>query len=788
MSDRLAQWLVDRRKLLSVFTLFMIVFIGAGLSQLQFNGSHKIFFDDDNEQLLAHEKIEDVYTKTNNLMFIFELADKAVFTRETLSVVEELTNEAWLLPYSSRVDSITNFQHAEVIGDELIVSALVEGAVSINDEELAEVKYKASREESLVNRLLSDKNHSTAINVTLNMPDDPKMQGEATKDVIAVARALRDKYEENNSNIKIHLQGLSVVYAAFNESAEYDATHLFPILFVIIIAMLLILLRSAWSALVTTTVIILGVLVSEGFIGWIGYDLNQVNIMAPIIILTLAVCDCVHLLASYLHHLSLGQNKKIAMKNALRINIQPVFLTSVTTAIGFLAMNASGVPPFRELGNFAAFGVMAAFFLSIGLLPSLAIALPMKAKPINEKTQLWSSRLAEFVIARRRILLPSVLFFATLLASFISLNELNDNTVEYFNESTEFRQASNFMEENLTGFDTISYSLDSGEAGGVNEPAFLTKVEAFANWFKQQPEIVHVQTYTDTIKRLNRNLHGDDPVWDKIPESRELAAQYQLLYELSLPFGLDLNNQVDSEKRSLLLTVGVKGVKAKELIEIDARAQAWFIQHAPDLATTGTGISIMFAHVGKKNIESMLSGSMIAIILITLTLMISLDSFRFGLLSLLPNAFPAMIALGFWGLLVGEVDLGIAVIFSLTLGIVVDDTVHFFSKYMRARKLLNKSPEDAVRYAFQTVAKPLLITTVVLVAGFSILMLSNFTVNAKMGIMISATITIALIFDFLLLPALLIRFDKGEQLSPVDITEDKSNQPNRDVPMRVAAK
>ncbi len=488
--------------------------------------------------------------------------------------------------------------------------------------------------------------------------------------------------------------------------------------------------------------------------------------MAPIIILTLAVCDCVHLLASYLHHLSLGQDKKLAMTNALKINIQPVFLTSLTTAIGFLAMNTSGVPPFRELGNFAAFGVMAAFFLSVGLLPALAIALPMKAKRMDEGKQLWSSRLAEFVIAKRRILLPGVLLTATVLASLTGLNELNDNTIDYFDESTEFRQASSFMEDNLTGFNTISYSLDSGEAGAVNEPAFLRKVDAFANWYEQQPEVVHVQTYTDTIKRLNRNMHGNDPAWDKIPESRELAAQYQLLYELSLPYGLDLNNQVDTEKRSLLLTVGIKGAKAKELIGIDARAQDWFKEHAPELAATGSGISIMFAHVGKKNIESMLVGSVIAVILITLTLMLSLASFKFGLLSLLPNAFPAMIALGFWGMLVGEVDLGIAVVFSLTLGIVVDDTVHFFSKYMRARQLQGLSPEDAVRYAFNTVAKPLVITTMVLVAGFSILMLSNFTVNAKMGIMISATITIALIFDFLLLPALLMKFDRLKISAP----------------------
>ena len=774
MNDRLAIWLVDSRNKIAFASVLIIIALSLGLTQLQFNGSYKIFFDEGNEQLIAHEKNEDIYIKSNNILFVFEALNGNIYTPENLASVESITTQAWQLPYSTRVDSLTNYQHTEVIDDDLLVADLVEDAIDLTDEQIARVKRIASNEVALVNRLVSDRHHATGVNVVLNMPTDTKQaQGEATVELVAAARLLRSEIEAENPNLKIHLQGLSIVNTAFNESTEYDAMYLFPILFLLIVFMLLFLLRSAWSAFVTTIVIILGVLISEGFVGWIGYDLNQVNVMAPIIILTLAVCDCVHLLASYLHHLSLGQTRKEAMTEAMKINLQPVFLTSFTTAIGFVAMNTSEVPPFRELGNFAAFGVMAAFFLSVTILPALAVWLPMKAKPMEEGKALWSSRIAEFSIKHRTLLLPGVLLFATCMASFTLLNELNDNTVDYFDESTEFRQASEFMENNLTGFDVLNYSLDSGEVGGINEPEFLQQVESFVAWFKSQPEIVNALSYTDTIKRLNQNMHGDDPAWYKIPESRELASQYQLLYELSLPYGLDMNNQVDAEKRSMFLAFGVVGTKAKGLIELDQRAQIWFAENAPELAVPASGISTMFAHVGKKNIDSMLSGSVIAVILITITLMFALSSFKFGLMSLLPNVFPAMITFGIWGLAVGQVDLGVAVVFSLTLGIVVDDTVHFFSKYMRGRQQLGKSPEDAVRYAFQTVAKPLVITTIVLVAGFSILMMSNFTANVKMGMMISATITIALIFDFLLLPALLMKFDR-KKYTAEDVIDNES--------------
>jgi predicted RND superfamily exporter protein len=766
MNDRIAVWLIKSRVKIAFFTLLIIIALGAGLSQLQFNSSYKIFFDDTNEQLIAHERNEDIYIKSNNILFVFEAFNGTIYTPENLASVEHMTTEAWQLPYSSRVDSLTNYQHTQVIDDDLLVADLVEDAIALTAEQIVRIKAIASSEVALVNRIVSDRHHATGVNVVLNMPDDTMYaQGEATEELVAAARELRKVIEAENPNIKIHLQGLSIVNTAFNESAEHDAMYLFPVLFLLIIFMLFILLRSVWSALVTTIVIILGVVISEGFVGWVGYDLNQINVMAPIIILTLAVCDCVHLLTSYLHHLSLGQTRKQAMTEAMKINLQPVFLTSFTTAIGFLAMNTSEVPPFRELGNFAAFGVMAAFFLSVTILPALAIWLPMKAKPMDESRVQWSSRLANFTINKRHIILPIVLLFATGIASLTMLNELNDNTVDYFDESTEFRQASEFMEANLTGFDVLHYSLDSGEAGGVNEPEFLSQVESFVQWYRSQPEVVNALSYTDTIKRLSQNMHGDDPDWYEIPKTRELASQYQLLYELSLPYGLDLNNQIDTEKRSMFIAFGIKGVKAKGLIELDKRAQVWLITNTPDIAVPASGISTMFAHVGKKNIDSMLSGSVIAIVLITLTLMLAFRSVKFGLLSLLPNVFPALITFGIWGALVGEVDLGVAVVFSLTLGIVVDDTVHFFSKYIRARQQLGKSAADGVRYAFHTVGKPLLVTTIVLVAGFSILMMSNFTANAKMGVMISATISIALIFDFLLLPALLMMFDKNHELS-----------------------
>jgi hypothetical protein len=308
--------------------------------------------------------------------------------------------------------------------------------------------------------------------------------------------------------------------------------------------------------------------------------------------------------------------------------------------------------------------------------------------------------------------------------------------------------------------DSIGYELTSGEPGGVNDPAFLAKVEAFAQWWRAQPEVTHVLTFTDVIKRLNRTMHGDDPAWYRIPEDRELAAQYVLLYELSLPVGLDLNTLVDFDKSSVRLVASVKNQASRELIALERRASAWLEANAPGISTgPGTGVSMIFAQLSQDNIFSMMEGALVSAILISLTMILSLRSFKFGFVSLIPNLLPAAIAYGIWGMTVGQVNLAVAAVFSVSSGIVIDDTIHFLSKYLRARRIDGKSPADAVRYSFNTTGTALFVNTAVLVLGFLVLTVSDFSVNSSLGLMTALIIGIALIFDLLFLPALLLKVD-----------------------------
>jgi hypothetical protein len=349
------------------------------------------------------------------------------------------------------------------------------------------------------------------------------------------------------------------------------------------------------------------------------------------------------------------------------------------------------------------------------------------------------------------------------LVSFVPRNELNDEFIKYFDETVDFRTATEFTTANLTGLYTVDYSLGNGETGGVNDPEFLRDVERFAQWFRAQENVLHVTTLTDIMKRLNKNMHGDDQDWYRLPEERELAAQYLLLYEMSLPYGLDLTNQIDISKSSTKLTVFMESLSSNALLAMERRAQQWLAENAPHLQSAGASPAVMFAYIGQRNIISMLIGTSIALVLISLILVFALRSVKIGLISLIPNLAPAAMGFGLWGLLYGQVGLGLSIVAGLTIGIVVDDTVHFLSKYLRARREQGMNSQDAVRYAFHTVGVALLVTTIVLVAGFLVLAQSSFKLNSDMGLLTSITIALALLADFLFLPPLLMKLDRKSQ-------------------------
>ena len=546
---------------------------------------------------------------------------------------------------------------------------------------------------------------------------------------------------------------------AFAEATQDDLETMAPIVFLVIAAAAAVLLRSVLGTVALVVVLVFVINTTMGFAGWVGTVFNPVSSSVPIIVMTVAVAHSVHIVTAVLAGMGRGLGRNEAIAESIRDNAWPVFLTTATTAIGFLSLNASDSPPFRVLGNLVAFGVLCAFVYSMTLLPALLAVLPLRARPGHAGQSGFFDRFAAFVVAHRTLLLGVVIALAIALSMGIPRIELTDNWTRYFDERYEFRRDTDFVIDNLTGMETLEYSLEAGREGGITDPDYLRAVDAFAQWYRGQPEVMHVQAFPDIMKRLNRNMHGDDPAFHRLPEDPALAAQYLLLYELSLPFGSDLNNRIDVARSATRMTVVIRALTSQAQRELDARAQAWLHANAPEIAAEASGISIVFAHLSQRNIDSMLRGTIIAMALISLILIGVFRSVRLGLVSLVSNFLPAIMAFGLWGYLVGRVGLPGSVVTAMAFGIIVDDSIHFLSRYLKARREGLLAPE-AVRATFLGVGKALWTTTTVLSLGFLVFASSGFELSWALGLLLTMTIVFALLADFLLLPPLLMAIDR----------------------------
>lgn len=777
----LTRWVIAYKWIVLLLAVLLAGVIGSGAKYLEFSTNYRVFFSKANPELQAFEHLQNTYTKNDNFLFVVAPKDGVVFNAEILTAIEELTEEAWKIPYAIRVDSITNFQHTYAIEDDLIVEDLVESAADQNSTYFDERKNVALDEPLLNSQLVSQDGKVTAVNVVLQYPEKKLTE---VPEAVEVARKLKADLEAANPNVEVYLTGVSMLNNAFAETGMKDAGSLMPLMFLVIFILCWLIVRSVSATFTILIIITLSTMLAMGFAGFTGIKLTPIAMSAPIVILTLAVADSIHILITLRTLMRDGMEKIDALVEAVRINFLAVTITSLTTIVGFLALNFSDSPPYWHLGNMTAVGIAGAWLYSITLLPALLSFLPFKIK--NDHKKEWSVKLmdnlAESVINNNKKYLIGSGIITLLLIAAIPTLKFNDQWVQYFDESIEFRRDSDKALDHF-GLYPIEFSVPAIEAGGISEPEYLNNLENFANFLRSQPHVTHVYSFTDIMKRLNRNMHADNDEFYRIPTDRDLSAQYLLLYELSLPYGLDLNDRVNIDKSATRITATVSQTTSEETKAFFADVEQWQQENWPQyMLSKPTSAAVMFTYISERNMDNMVTGTILAVVAIGFIMMFALQSVRLGLLSFIPNGLPILTTFGAWALLVGEVGFSVATVASISLGIIVDDTVHFLSKYVRARNEKGLDIEDSIRYAFHNVGVAIVVNTVILAIGFVVMTTSAFKMNVDLGLMTLLAIIFALLLDFLLLPTLLLlgkKSAKEEENENEEVMIDTAIEPSK---------
>ena len=754
----LAETIIRYRPLCIIISLLILAGLAQGLSKINFNPDINVFFPENDTLTTSHLSIEDTYSSMDNAVIGIGVKEGTVFTNEVLSLIEDLTEKAWKTPHSLRVDSLSNYSYVSADGDDLYIEPFLEGSSTYDLKTLKEKELIIEEEELAYGAIISKDKKTSLINIVF---DPPRKDIEAEyQESLNYVLGFLEEARKNHPEVDLIISG--IVYMEYQSPMLLKAQmpKLMPTAILVILLTLFLLLRSLVAVAGSFLVILMSVVSAMGSIGFMSGDIAQPFIMVPILIATLAVADCVHLFTLYFQNLDSSRKSKEAMLESLKLNLQPLFLTSLTTAIGFLSLNLAPVEPLRGIGNGVAVGVFLAFIFTVLLLAPIVSYFNVKqSKNINFQKNI-ARKLGKFSIKNYKRLLVIVPVISCFLMAFIPLNKTNDNPLEFYSERyTTSAADSKWISQRIGGTFPVSYELNS--QGIVSDPEFLREVDKFSEWLASNKEVLHVSSLSKIMKNLNKTLHGKQDEWNIIPTEPDLSAQYLFFYEMSLPYGLDLTNSISQNKESIKLVASLKELGSLEYREFAKKVENYASQNMPeDMVSIGTGTRPIFAFMSNMLITQLTYALGIGIVLITATIILFFRSLRYGMLTSVTNLLPIGVAFGIWAIVSGEISMLVGIGMGTTLGIIVDFTVHFLSKYLHARRQKNLSAEEAVEYAFETVGFALIITSFSLILGFLVLLQAFFIPIHGFVLFSSIAFLSALIIDLLLFPALLITWDK----------------------------
>ncbi|MDG2442133.1 MAG: MMPL family transporter [Luminiphilus sp.] len=753
----LARTLVERRTLLAVLTIVVSVIVGWGVTKTSIDPRSDAILPEDDPYAAQVEAVEADFPRSRSALFTFIAPDGDIFNREALTAMEALHNRFGEVQSAVAVGSLVNYRLNAV--DETLYGRqyLLPPLDSLSDADLAQVRDIALTDEDLVKTQLA-RDGDMALAIFKYRPS-----GEGLTERLEIARsvvALRDRLRGDYPNVEIYVLGNDLFELDSYNAQIKDRNNLAPLVALATTLLLWLCLNSLVYALCTLVVSFLGILLTIGTVGWSGFAFNQISNMGPLIVLTIAMAHGIHIISIYLQGLHEGLTKLEALEQSLRLNLQPVTLATVTTAMGFLSLNYCSSAGIYGFGNAVAMGVVWAYLVTLTLLPALIMWVPTRRIPRPLGVRGMIRRVSDLVTQRGNALFWGLSVIIVICLAMLPLNKVDFDRFEFIDKDSDFHRVITALAEKIGNDQSLVYAIDSGQYYGIADPEFMLEVERFADWLEQQPDVSVVNSYVGMLKTLNEAENDNDPAWHILPNDNLQVIDYLVGYQLVQEIEPHLEPIFDPEYTTVRVVVGTSNLSNVQLLELNKRIEAWHADNInPDYRVLHGGNTILYARLNNTISKQLLEGFTVSFLLITLTMLVGLRSVRYGLISIAPNLLPPAVVFGVWGLFVGQLSPYILMLFSISIGLVVDDSVHVLSKYMAARKAGEK-PDEAVRYSLDKAGSAITITTAALAMGTFILVFSNTYYYQNVALMLTPIIVVALLLDLLFLPPLLVKLDR----------------------------
>ena len=764
-----ADKLISGRHFLALTTILVTIFMSVGTQFTKMAGTDETLLSEDDPYRDEVKLAREDFPPTTGVLIAFE-SPQGVFNLETLNAIAELNRRYAEVKFAVSISSLVNFRMNAVDQETYSRDYLIPSLEGLTKEDLLDINQIALSDEDLTKSILSPDGQMALANIRYKDNENTQETRLAVADsIIALRDSLRSKYP----NTGIYAVG-GPLFERESVNARAKDNTLYLIAFVLGLALFWICLRSLSYSLTLLAIAAATFGATLGTYGWMEIALNQISSLGPLVVVVVAIADGIHVLAAYVQGLHQGADKINAMKKSLEINIRPITLATITTAMGFLSLNYSSSPGIYGFGNLVAIGVVWAYLLTLFILPALILLLPINKIPRPLAVKSFIAQIQKIVERYGNVTFfaGAVLIIATL--ALLPLNKLDFDRFYFIDEDSDFHLVYQTLKEKIGNDKALVYSIDSNEYYGITKPEFLQEVNRLALWLEEQPEASFVTTYTDYLRSRNKDEHDDNEAYNRLPTDQLQIIDYLVGYQLIQEIEPSLQPIFNSDYSAVRFIVGTSNLSNRQLITFNDRIDDWIANNISEKYNVLHGDnSILFARLNQKITVELLQGFTLSFILITLTMIIGLKSLRYGLLSIMPNLFPATIVFGIWGLFVGELNPYILMLFSISIGLVVDDSVHVLSKYIRARKD-GLPPNEAVQYSIERAGSAITITTMSLAIGTCILLFSSTIYFQSVAQMLTPIIVMALVLDLLFLPPLLIRFDNWFE-------QGKRSQPTRSV-------
>ncbi|MEN6446590.1 MAG: efflux RND transporter permease subunit [Syntrophaceae bacterium] len=703
-----------------------------------------------------------------------------VYNPGSLKKIRSISEEAMAIPGVRKVTSILNVKNIQGSESGLDVAPMVaEGTVPATAQEVADLKEKATSWGVYDGVYITKDGKGTAMSIILK--DDVE-----TDQIVPIYYRLQDIMKKYEGPERFFISGTKVVEALQGHYMIKDLNLLIPLVVMVLLVSLFLFFRNIRGVILPLLGVGVSCIWTMGLMALLKIPLTMVTSALPVVMMAVGSAYGIHVVENVFSDAGEGRKNREGILNALTRVCLPVVMAGLTTVASFISLCTTPIVPLTQMGLLSSFGIFIALVIALTFIPAVLSILDSwgmeyvshhhTKKDLIGPVLNWLSRVT---VSHSKAIMVSavVLIVASIFGAVRMKSDLN--LVEDFRRSSPIRIADEILNKKFGGTSQFNVTFQGKNPDAIKDPAVLREMDQLQEELKGIKDVGKVVSIVDFVKRMNQAMHDGDPAFYTIPESRELVAQYLLLFSFS-GGGDELDSFVNydfTDGQILLQMKSQSGYLAQEVVDRVERFENTRLEGPKVTGIVTTGLAMLAKEFNRLVVVSQITSFIVSFILVMLVTAFSFKSFKLGVYSMVPLTAPIFLNFGVMGVTGIKLNAATAIIASLAIGMGIDYSIHFLSRYRHEIKIRN-DVDRAIGISLQTSGRAILYNALAVAAGFLVFIPSNFIILSQMGMLVALVMMTTSLAALTLLPAIVKVF-------PPELVSEAVRMPAVEVPLKL---